>query len=69
MGQGCTGVPRSQETPPSKDPTVALYLGSYGGPGGGAVSYERGTLVRQVVQDAQGVVAVHCLAGLGRTWM
>ena len=23
--------------------------------------------MRQVVQDAQGVVAVHCLAGLGRT--
>ena len=33
--QRVTGVPRSQETPPSLDPTVGLYLGSYGGPVGG----------------------------------
>ena len=29
------GVPHSYETPPSLDPTVGLYLGSYGGPRGG----------------------------------
>ena len=28
--------------PPSLDPTVGLYLGSYGGPRGKAVSHERG---------------------------
>ena len=28
-------VPRSQETPPAQDPTVGIYLGSYGGPRGG----------------------------------
>jgi hypothetical protein len=32
-------------TPPSNDPTAGLYLGSYGGPSGGAVSCERGTPV------------------------
>ena len=38
-----TGVPRSKETAPSQVPTVELCLGSYGGPTGGAVPYERGT--------------------------
>ena len=32
-----TGVPRSYETPPSKDPTVVLCLGPYKGPRGGAL--------------------------------
>ena len=32
-----TGVPRSYETPLSYDPTVGLYLGSYGGPMGGGL--------------------------------
>jgi len=31
---------------PPQDPTVALCLGTYGSPRGGAVSYERGTPVR-----------------------
>ena len=31
---GTTWVPRSQETPPSQDPTVGLYPGFYGGPRG-----------------------------------
>ena len=31
--------------PPRLDPTVALRLGTYGGPRGGGVSYERGTPV------------------------
>ena len=43
-GRWNTGVPRSQETPPSWDPTVGLCLGLCSGPRGGAVSYERGTL-------------------------
>ena len=34
------------KTAPSQDLTVALCLGSYGGPTGGAVSYERGTPVK-----------------------
>ena len=34
---GLTGVPRPQEPPPSSDPTVGLYLGSYGGPKGGGL--------------------------------
>ena len=38
-----TGVPRSLENVSSKDPTLGLCLGPYGGPGGGEVSYERGT--------------------------
>ena len=33
-GELVTGVPHSSETPPSWDPTVGLYLGSYGGPRG-----------------------------------
>jgi len=49
--------------PRSEDPTVGLYLGSYGGPGGGgAVSYEPGTPVgpsqegaQVAVQDGQAV--------------
>ena len=32
--------------PPPQNPTVALYLGTYGGPRGVGVSYERGTHVR-----------------------
>ena len=46
-----TGVPRSQKNAPTKDPTVGLCLGSYGGHRGVAVSYERGiptTRLRQV---------------------
>ena len=42
---GSTRVPRSEETPPSYDPTVGLYLGSYGGPRGVGVFHERGTPV------------------------
>ena len=38
-----TGLPRSQETPPPEDPTVALCLGTYGDPLGVGVSYERST--------------------------
>ena len=41
-----TGVPRSQQTPPSWDPTVGLYLGTYDDSRGVGVSYERGTHVR-----------------------
>ena len=37
------GVPRSQETAFPQDPAVGLCLGPFGGPRGGAVSYERGT--------------------------
>ena len=40
-----TGVPRSLEAARSQDPTVGLFLGPYVGPGGGAVSDERGTSV------------------------
>ena len=40
-----TGVPRSCETATPYDPTVGLFLGPYCGPGGGAVSCERGTPV------------------------
>ena len=32
-----TGVPCSSETLPSQDPTVGLYLGSYGGLRGGGL--------------------------------
>jgi len=43
------------ETPPSQDPTVRLYLGSYSGPRGGALSYERGTpVVFRAVHLARG---------------
>jgi hypothetical protein len=35
-----------EEVPPTEDHRVGLYLGSYGGPRGVAVSYERGTPVR-----------------------
>ena len=38
-----TKVPRSYETAPPQDPAVALCLGTYGGPRGVGVSYERGT--------------------------
>ena len=37
------GVPRSQEIAPPLDPAVGLCVGTYGAPGGGAFSYERGT--------------------------
>ena len=40
-----TGVPRSLETVSPSDPAVGLCLGPYGGPGGGSISYERGTPV------------------------
>ena len=33
----CAGVPGSQDNPPSWEPTVGLYLGSYGGPMGGGL--------------------------------
>ena len=39
------GVLCSSETTPPQDPTVALCLGTYGGPRGLVVSYERGILV------------------------
>ena len=42
---GFRGVPRSQEVAAPEKPTVGLYLRPYGGPKGGAVSYERGTPV------------------------
>ena len=32
-----SGVLRSQETPPSQDPKIVLYLGSYGVPWGGGL--------------------------------
>ena len=35
-----------KKQPPPQDPTVALCLGTYGGHGGGVVSYERGTSVQ-----------------------
>ena len=38
----CTGVPRSQGSASSEDPTVGLTLGPFGGAGRGALSYERG---------------------------
>ena len=38
-----TGEPRSSETPPPWDPTVAPCLGTYTDPRGMGVSYERGT--------------------------
>ena len=44
-GLGFTGVPRSQKNASSYDPTLGLFLGTYGGPRGGRVSYERGTPV------------------------
>ena len=40
-----TRVPRTQETATHYDPAAGLYLGPYGGPRGGGISYERGTLV------------------------
>ena len=40
-----TGVPRSLENAPPKDPTLGLSLWPYGGPRGWAFSYERGTPV------------------------
>ena len=40
-----TGVPRSQKSALSKDPTVELCLEPYDGPRGGAVSCERGSSV------------------------
>jgi len=48
-GSLATGVPRSYETAPPWDPTVAICQGPCGGPGGGAVSYERGTPVPVVL--------------------
>ena len=45
-GRGCKGVPRSKEPPPPLDPAVALWLGTYGDPGGLGGFYERGTPVR-----------------------
>ena len=41
-----TGLPRLQETAPPWDSTVGVCLGPYGGPGGSAFSYERGTPVQ-----------------------
>ena len=41
-----TGVPQLQENAPLWDPTVGLYFGSQVGPGGWALSFERGTPVR-----------------------
>ena len=39
---------------PTQDPTVELYLGSYGGPRGVGVSYERGTpVVPRIADDSQ----------------
>ena len=61
------GLPRSSETPPSWENTVGLDLGSYGGPRGGAFSYERGAPVnltsKQVRECVRGVV----LLGKGTT--
>jgi len=37
------GVPGSCNNAFPEDPTVGLCLGAYGGPRGGAFSYERGT--------------------------
>ena len=51
-----TGVPRASETSPSQDPTAGLYLGSYGGPRGRAVSYERSTPVREHRTERQGKI-------------
>ena len=36
---------RAHNPPPLQDPTVALCLGTYGGPNGAGVSYERVTPV------------------------
>ena len=47
-----TGAPRSYETAPPYDPTIGLYLGPYGGPRGGALSYDRGTPVLAPSADA-----------------
>ena len=47
------------KTPPSQDPTVGLYLGSYGGPRRGAVSYERGTPVARERQARFGTAQTH----------
>ena len=47
----------SKEPSPSQDPTIRLNLGSYGGLGGGAVSHERGTLVKALLSCAD-LVAV-----------
>jgi len=38
-----TGIPHSPENATPWDLTVGLWLGPYGGPRGGAVSFERGT--------------------------
>ena len=43
-----TGVPRSSESASLEDPTVGICLGPYGGPRGGALSYQRGTYVEDV---------------------
>ena len=37
------GTSLMRDIPPPRTPTVGLYPGSYGGSGGGAVSYQRGT--------------------------
>ena len=48
-----TGVPRSQETGPPGNPTVGQGLGPCSGPGGEALSYERGTPVNVVCSVKQ----------------
>jgi len=44
-GDALEGHCSQKKTPPPKDPTVGLCLGSYGGPRGSGVSYGRGTPV------------------------
>ena len=44
-GVHCRGTSLITKTPPPEDPTVALCRGTYGGPMGVGVSYQRGTPV------------------------
>jgi hypothetical protein len=43
------GVPRSSELPHPQEPTVALFLGTYGDPRGVGISCERGTPVLPIL--------------------
>ena len=45
LGTRSQGYLAHKKHPPPKDTTVALCLGTYDGPKGVGVSYERGTLV------------------------
>ena len=45
-----------EKTPLSRDPTVSICVGPYGGPMGSAVSYERGTPVGRARLEAAHVL-------------